>query len=82
MWIQRTVKQSLGPIKTGHDVFATMDSPKSSKIATSCYNEHALKTWDARTGELLSTVKPVDSARSLAWGSDQKVLVARCSNVG
>ena len=39
-------------------MFAVIYSPDTTKIATGGgYNEDALKIWDAKTGNLLSTIK-------------------------
>jgi len=66
----------LGPIKIGHEsVYAVMYSPDTTKIATGGHNEDALKIWDAKTGNLLSTIKHDSSVWSLAWTSDQKKLI-------
>jgi len=66
----------LGPIKTGHqDVVAVIYSPDTTKIATGGGYENALKIWDAKTGNLLSTIKHDYPVYSLAWTSDQKKLI-------
>jgi WD40 repeat protein len=44
-------------------------------IATGGADESALKIWDAKTGNLLSTIKHVYPVWSLAWTSDQKNLI-------
>jgi WD40 repeat protein len=71
----------LGPIKTGHqNVYAVIYSPDTTKIVTGGFNENAIKIWDAKTGELLSTVKHEHSVWSLAWTSNQKKLISRSSD--
>jgi len=66
----------LGPIKTGHTyLYAVIYSPDSTKIATSGYDT-TLKIWDAKTGNLLSTIKHDSTGLSLAWTSDQKKLIS------
>jgi len=66
----------LGPIKTGHwDMPVLIYSPDTTKIATGGAEENALKIWDAKTGNLLSTIKHDDKVWSLAWTSDQKKLI-------
>jgi len=63
----------LGPIKTGHHlVLAVIYSPDTTKIATGGYDEYVFKIWDAKTGNLLSTIKHAPEIWSLAWTSDQK----------
>jgi len=67
----------LGPIKTGHEVVsAAIYSPDNTKIGTGGYNENALKIWDAKTCELLITIKHDSMVWSLAWTSDQKKLIS------
>jgi WD40 repeat protein len=76
VWDVKSRKTVLGPIKTGHRyVHAVIYSPDTTKIATGGYNEHALKVWDAKTGNLLSTIKHDAPVWSLAWTSDQKKLI-------
>jgi len=73
MWNVVSRETDLGPIKTGHkEVHAVVYSPDISKIATGREDKHAIKIWDARTGELLSTLRQDSSVWSLAWTSDQK----------
>jgi len=80
VWDVESGDTVLGPIKTGHRVvFAVIYSPDTTKIATGGYNENALKIWDAKTGNLLSTIKLDDPVYSLAWTSDQKKLIAGSS---
>ena len=58
VWDVESGDTVLGPIKTGHEhVYAVIYSPDITKIATGGYREHALKIWDAKTGNLLSTIK-------------------------
>jgi len=81
MWNVESRETDLGPIKTGHGIVHTVaSSPDISKIATGGYNEDAIKIWDARTGELLSTQKQESPVHSLAWTSDQKKLIAGIEN--
>jgi WD40 repeat protein len=59
-------KTVLGPIKTGHQyVYAAIYSPDTTKIATGGYNENGIKIWDARTSDLLFTVKHEHSVWTL-----------------
>lgn len=68
-------------IKSGHEcVQAVIYSPDITKIATGGYNEDAIKIWNSKTGELLTTIKHDDSVFSLAWTSDQKKLVSGSSD--
>lgn len=69
--------QGLNPIKTEHEyVGAVSYSPEARMIATGGYNENGIKIWDAKTGELLSTITLDRSVWSLAWTSDEKKLIA------
>ncbi|KAG2045523.1 WD40 repeat-like protein [Suillus hirtellus] len=69
--------EGLDPIKTGHEhVYAVSYSPEASMIATGGYNESVIKIWDAKMGELLSTIKLDQSVWSLSWTSDEKKLIA------
>ncbi|KAG2054826.1 WD40 repeat-like protein [Suillus hirtellus] len=73
--------EGLNPIKTGHEsVCAVSYSPDASMIATGgfTYNENGIKIWDAKTGELLSTIKLDRSICNLTWTSDEKKLIAGC----
>jgi WD40 repeat protein len=64
-------------IETGHNwVFAVMYSPDSSKLATGGDREAAVKIWDAKTGELLNTLKHNARVYSLTWTSDGKKLIS------
>ncbi|KAG2753638.1 WD40 repeat-like protein [Suillus brevipes Sb2] len=64
-------------IKTGHKwVCAVTYSPDSSKLATGGNEENAVKIWDAKTGELLNTLKHDHMVDSLAWTSDGKKLIS------
>jgi len=77
VWDVKSGNTVLGPINTGHwVVYAVIYSPDRTKIATGGYNEDALKIWDAKTGDLLSTIKHNSAVWSLAWTSDQKKLIA------
>jgi len=76
VWDVESGDTVLGPIKTGDKyVLAMVYSPETTKIATGGYNEDALKIWDAKTGNLLSTIKHDSPVSSLAWTSDQKKLI-------
>jgi WD40 repeat protein len=76
VWDVESGDTVLGPIKTGHQsVLAVIYSPDATKIATGGYNEDAVKIWDAKTGNLLATIKHDSQVRSLAWTSDQKKLI-------
>jgi len=73
MWNVESGETGLGPIKTGHKrVYAVVYSPDISKIAMGGSDEDAIKIWDARTGELLSTLRQDSRVWSLAWTLDQK----------
>ncbi|KIK32280.1 hypothetical protein CY34DRAFT_814358, partial [Suillus luteus UH-Slu-Lm8-n1] len=64
-------------IKTGHHwVWAVTYSPDSSKLATGGNEDDAVKIWDAKTGELLNTLKHNYIVLSLAWTSDGKKLIS------
>ncbi|KIK45760.1 hypothetical protein CY34DRAFT_495923 [Suillus luteus UH-Slu-Lm8-n1] len=64
-------------IKTGHyQVWAVTYSPDSSKLATGGIDESAVKIWDAKTGELLITLKHHNIVLSLGWTSDGKKLIS------
>jgi len=77
VWDVESGDTILGPVKTGHQiVYAVIYSPDARKIATGGQNENALKIWDAKTGNLLSTIKHGFQVLSLAWTSDQKKLIA------
>ena len=77
VWDVESGDTVLGPIKTRHeDVYAVIYSPDTTKIATGGGDENALKIWDAKTGDLLSTIKHHYQVSSLAWTSDQKKLIA------
>ena len=81
MWNVESGEADVGPIKTGHmEVRAVAYSPDISKIATGGVNEDTIQIWDARTGELLSTLRQHSSVWSLAWTSDQKKLIAGIGN--
>jgi WD40 repeat protein len=76
VWDVKSGDTVLGPINTGHQhVLAVIYSPDTTKIATAVYNESALKIWDAKTGNLLSTITLDSPVFSLAWTSDQKKLI-------
>jgi len=79
VWDVKSGDTVLGPINTGHHyVLAVIYSPDTKKIATGGEDEDALKIWDAKTGNLLSTIKQNRPVFSLAWTSDQKKLI--CSD--
>ena len=76
VWDVESGDTVLGPINTGHEVvFAVIYSPDTTKIATGGYKENSLKIWDAKTGNLLSTIKHNYTVYSLAWTSDQKKVI-------
>ena len=80
VWDVKSGDTVLGPIKTGHVVVTVIYSPDTTKIATGGVNDNeaALKIWDAKTGNLLSTVEHGGESyqvSSLAWTSDQKNLI-------
>ncbi|KAG2343290.1 WD40 repeat-like protein [Suillus weaverae] len=64
-------------IKTGHEtVFAVIYSPDNTQIATGGSNENAAKIWDAKTGQLIATLKHNWIVWSLAWTSDGKRIIS------
>jgi len=76
VWDVESGDTVLGPIETGHEfVSAVIYSHDTTKIATGGLRETALKIWDAKTGNLLSTIKLDEQVWSLAWTSDQKTLI-------
>jgi WD40 repeat protein len=76
VWDVESGDTVLGSIKTGHRaVYAVIYSPDTTKIATGGWHEDALKILDAKTGNLLSTIKLDSPVYSLAWTSDQKKLI-------
>ncbi|KAG2054861.1 WD40 repeat-like protein [Suillus hirtellus] len=69
--------EGLNPIKTGYkSVYAVSYSPEASMIVTGGDNENGFKIWNAKTGELLSTIKLDQSVWGLTWTSDEKKLIA------
>jgi WD40 repeat protein len=63
-------------IKTGHKYApAVIYSPNDAQIATGGFNKNAVKIWDAKTGELLTTLQHEYFVQSLAWTSDAKKLI-------
>jgi WD40 repeat protein len=69
-------KTVLGVIQTGHKyVYVAIYSPDTTKIATGGGDDSGARIWDAKTGELLSTVLKQASVVSLAWTSDQTKLI-------
>jgi len=76
VWDVESGDTVLGPIKTRHeDMYAVIYSPDTTKIATGGFCENALKIWDAKTGNLLSTIKHDSPIHCLAWTSDQKKVI-------
>jgi WD40 repeat protein len=77
VWDVNTGKTIL-TIETRHEwLWAVMYSPDSSKLATGGPKElDAVKIWDAKTGELLNTLKHNHSVDSLTWTSDGKKLIS------
>jgi len=81
MWDVESGETILGPIKTGNEnILGVALSPDASNFATGEYNENAIKIWDARTGEQLSTLKQDSAVWTLVWTSDQKKLLAGDDN--
>ena len=77
VWDVESCDTVLGSVKTGHQwVSAAIYSPDNTKIATGVYWDAELQIWDAKTGNLLSTIKHDVGVWSLAWTSDQKKLIA------
>jgi WD40 repeat protein len=76
IWDVKSGKNIL-TIKTGHAyMWAVTYSPDSSKLAMGGENENAVEIWDAKTGELLNTLKHDYWVQSLAWTSDGKKLIS------
>jgi len=77
VWDVESGDTVLGPIKTRHDYVSTVIySPDTTKIATGGgFDDKALKIWDAKTGNLLSTIKHHSQVYSLAWTSNQKKII-------
>jgi len=73
VWDVKSGEAVLGPIKTGFvTVLAVIYSPDKTKIATggvTHMSNSALKIWDAKTGDLLSTIKHDFQVASLACTS-------------
>ncbi|KAG1838039.1 WD40-repeat-containing domain protein [Suillus subalutaceus] len=64
-------------IKTGHNQMrAVIYSPDATKIATGGLDENAVKIWNAKTGNLLNTLKHDNGVWGLAWTSDGKKLIS------
>jgi len=82
IWDVESGETVLGPITTSHRqrIDAVAFSPDASNLATGGYNEDAIKIWDARTGELLSTLKQYSGVWTLVWTLDQKKLLAGHNN--
>ena len=79
VWDVESGDAVLGPIRTGHRyVHAVIYSPDTTKIVAGGLDETSasLKIWDAKTGNVLSTIKDDYQVSSLAWTSDEKKLVA------
>ena len=75
VWHVESGDTVLGPIQTGHVFMSVVIySPDTTKIATGGWHD-ALKIWDAKTGNLLSTIKHDYQVYTLAWTSDQKKLI-------
>lgn len=76
VWDVENGKTVLGPIEAGHEYVSVAYSPDSTKFATAGYNESGVKIWDAKSGELLTTIKHDNSVWSLAWTSNGKKLIS------
>ncbi|KAG2741053.1 WD40 repeat-like protein [Suillus brevipes Sb2] len=77
------IENILASIETGHiNVFAVVYSPDTTLIATGGFDgwdvdEHPIKIWDAKTGDLVATLKGHTHAmRCLAWTKDGKTLIS------
>ncbi|KAG0693093.1 WD40-repeat-containing domain protein [Suillus ampliporus] len=76
-WDVKSGETVLGPIETGHEhVEVVIYSPDSTKFATGGYNENGAKIWNAKTGELLATLKHSNKVLSLTWTSDGNKLIS------
>ena len=79
VWDVESGETVLSLIKTGNQqIEAVAFSPDASNFATGGLD--VIKIWDAKTGELLSTLKQQSSVSSLVWTSDQKKLLAGYNN--
>ncbi|KAG2078495.1 WD40 repeat-like protein [Suillus decipiens] len=73
VWDVESGETIIGPINTGQHVHAVCYSPDARMIATG--GNYGLKIWDARSGELLKTIRDRCCA-CLAWTSDGKTIFA------
>jgi WD40 repeat protein len=84
--VPKPIEIVLASIKTGHqEVFAVVYSPDTTLIATAGLGgpytgkplESAVKIWDAKTGELVTTLKGhTNTVTCLAWTKDGKTLIS------
>ena len=82
VWDVESGKTILGPIITGHRyVYTVVYSPDKTKIGTGGYKQNSVQIWDAKTGELLSTIEHKRPVYSMNWTSDGKRLISG-SDVG
>jgi WD40 repeat protein len=89
-WDVKNRENILAPVKTGHtDVYAAVYSPDTTMFATGGYNgsfnpgydKSPVKIWDAKTGELVATLKGhTHSVLCLAWTTDGKILMSGSSD--
>ncbi|KIK48070.1 hypothetical protein CY34DRAFT_798701 [Suillus luteus UH-Slu-Lm8-n1] len=85
-WDVKNRETILAPVETGHtEVFAAVYSPDTTMFATGGYNgsfnpgydKSPVKIWDAKTGELVATLKGhTHSVLCLAWTTDGKILMS------
>jgi WD40 repeat protein len=89
-WDVENGETIFAPVQTGHtDVYAAVYSPDMTMFATGGnngspnpgYDKSPVKIWDAKTGELVATLKGhTHSAMCLAWSSDGKMLISGSSD--
>ncbi|KAG1784966.1 quinon protein alcohol dehydrogenase-like superfamily [Suillus plorans] len=77
-WDVESGEAYLAPIKTTwhQHVLAVVYSPDMTMFATGEAKRAFIKTWDAKTGELVATLEAADSVWCLAWTQDGKTLIS------
>jgi WD40 repeat protein len=86
-WNVKNGETILSPIKIGHNhVYAVVYSPDMTTFATAGADEPTpgtesiVKIWDAKTGELITTLKGHTDWVCLAWTPDGNTLISGSSN--